>query len=201
MSRPWRRRSRLRCVRRWPRRPETVLRGEDMFTLTPSDSKVSTRWTPSARRPCSCGWPPRDRAVLQQGDSVVRSWPRFGHGREGTIHKRPNQPQFLHEFEDALGDGGVGLGAGDVVNHSASFSWKHGVKSFQKFRVVVEHVLQILGDRHAVFALVHGQIHMHPAAKCGLGGLDLALDTATNHRPSPVGRPQCQVTASFTVMT
>ena len=32
--------------------------------------------------------------------------------------------------------------------------------------------------------------------------LILALDTATNHRPSPVGKsPQCQVTASFTVMT
>ena len=171
--------------------PEPMLRRKDVFHFDP-ERQQGVHKVGAFRSADHAGVVGHhgDGTVLEQrnvvgGPGVAQS---LGLGREAPTQKRPHQPQFLHEFEDALGDGGVGLGAGDVVNHSASFSWKHGVKSFQKFRVVVEHVLQILGDGHAILALVHGQIHMHPAAKSGLGGFDFGL--GHRHEPTAIARGQ-----------
>ena len=64
--------------------------------------------------------------------------------------------------DDALGDGFFGFGRGDVVNGVAAFSGQQGVKPLFKFGVHVEHFLQVGRQRHAVFAVVWGEVNADP---------------------------------------
>ena len=102
--------------------------------------------------------------------------------------KKQGQAQFVHELEDALGDGGVGFGRGNVVNGVPALAGQHGVKTLQELRIVLQHLLQVGRNGHAVFAVIHAEVDVNPPAKRGLGLLQFLF--GDHHKPTAVARAE-----------
>ena len=104
------------------------------------------------------------------------------------VEKKQSQAQFGHEFEDALGDGGVGFGHGNVMDGVSALARQHGVKTLQELRIVLQHLLQVGRNGHAVFAVIHAEVDVNPPAKRGLGLLQFLF--GDHHKPTAVARAE-----------
>ena len=110
---------------------------------------------------------------------------RHGGGEEqGSC---PHQTEFVHQLEDAFGDGGVGFGGGDLMQRVSPLARQQGVKTLEELWVVVKHVLQI-GGTGMPYLLSSTSKSVHPATECGLGLFQLVL--GHHHKPPTVACTQ-----------